>query len=212
MNSERNLSVRRTQCRLTSRHLSRLFVASPKKMLNRIKTWIRRDRQVDLSCVDPKFLRKTYRDTEWLPADLLHFVPVGCKFHSCKFESANFRDACFGGGREDCIYIKCSFDRSTIRAVAAGNARFVSCSFRDVEILEFFAFRVEMIDCVFSGIIRKAIFNGAVPDDMAGHLRRSKNQFERNDFSNARLDDVAFRTGIDLKHQKWPSGWKNEEG
>jgi len=178
-------------------------------VLKRIRRWLFPE-SVDLSYVDPRFLRKTHKDVDWSGQDLNHFVPVGCRFESCSFENTNLLDVCFGGGREDSIYINCSFDRATIQATAAGNAHFASCTFRNADILEFFAFCVEMVDCEVSGIVRKAFFNGTVPDDRAQALRRTRNVFERNDFSNARLVDVAFRTGIDLTLQKLPLGWKNE--
>jgi len=111
---------------------------------------------------------------------------------------------------EDSIYIDCTFDRATITAFAPGNARFVACTFRDVEIVAFCARSVEMIDCAFSGVIRKAFFNGTLPADRVRELKRTKNCFEGNDFSKVQLIDVGFRTGIDLKLQKLPSGWKNE--
>lgn len=178
-------------------------------MLTRILRPFRKT-QVDLSCVDPMFLRKTYRMTDWSGKKFEDFVPVGCRFESCLFESCDFRQVCFGGGLEDSHYISCSFDRSTIRATAPGNARFEKCSFQNVEIVEFLSHSVEMINCKFSGVIRTAFFNGAVLADVAPGLGRSRNAFEGNDFSNARLDDVCFRTGIALSNQQLPAGWRNE--
>jgi uncharacterized protein YjbI with pentapeptide repeats len=166
--------------------------------------------QVDLSYVDPRFLRKTYRMTDWSGQKFEDFVPVGCTFEACLFEGCDFRHVCFGGGLEDSHYIRCSFDRSTIRATAPGNARFEQCSFQNVELIELLSHAVEMINCTFSGVIRAAFFNGAVLADVAPGLGRSRNQFEGNDFSNARLDDVSFRTGIDLSKQQFPKGWRNE--
>ena len=178
-------------------------------MLGRIRRWFSPQR-VDLSHVDPRFLRKTHKNVDWSGQDLNHFVPVGCRFESCNFSNANLLGTCFGGGLEDCVYIDCTFDRATIRATAAGNAHFGSCKFRNVDIEEFFAFCVEMVDCEISGIVRAAFFNGTVPEDRVQALKRKRNRFERNDFSRARLVDVAFRTGIDLSLQKLPAGWKNE--
>jgi uncharacterized protein YjbI with pentapeptide repeats len=166
--------------------------------------------KVDLRCVDPEFLRKTHRGADWSGKRFSSFVPVGCVFESCSFEGCYFADVCFGGGLEDSRYLGCSFDRVTIRAVAPGNARFESCSFRNVEIIELFGRCIEMVDCEVSGIVRKAFFNGTVPPDIAPDLRRNTNAFEGNDFSNATLIDVDFRTGIDLSKQKFPVGWRNE--
>ena len=36
--------------------------------------------------------------------------------------------------------------------------------------------------------------------------RPSRNEIEDNDFSRAKLIDVAFRTGVDLTKQRLPSG------
>ncbi len=179
-------------------------------MLARLRRWLYRSK-VDLSHADPRFVHKTYKGADWSGQDLSHLVPVGCRFESCRFENATLLDVTFGGGGEDSLYIGCSFDRSTIEAAAAGNARFVSCTFRDVDILELFASCIEMIGCEVSGIVRKAVFNGTVPEDRARRLGRTRNAFEGNDFSKARLIDVGFRTGIDLTRQSLPPGWKNED-
>jgi uncharacterized protein YjbI with pentapeptide repeats len=170
----------------------------------------RRKPKVDLSCVDPNFLHKTHRMADWSGRHFDNFVPVGCVFESCSFESCRFVQVCFGGGLEDSRYVNCSFDRSLIRATSPGNARFQSCSFLNVEIVEFLGHSIEMIDCSFSGVIRVAFFNGDVLADTAAELGRARNVFEGNDFSKARLDDVSFRTGIDLSRQKLPNGWRNE--
>ena len=50
------------------------------------------------------------------------------------------------------------------------------------------------------------IFNGSVPLEDRSDAGRETNQFEDNDFSRAKLVDVAFRTGIDLTRQRLPSG------
>jgi|SRR5215467_12349656 len=180
-------------------------------MLEQLRKLFARKRVADLSSVDPQFRRRTHTGVDWSGHAFAHFVPVGCRFERCNFSNAVFLQGCFGGGLEDSIYIDCTFDRATITAIAPGNARFVSCTFRDVEIVAFFARSVEMVDCEFSGVIRKAFFNGTVPADRASGLKRTRNAFEGNDFSKARLVDVGFRTGINLKLQKLPPGWKNED-
>lgn len=178
-------------------------------MINRIRQWIARSK-VDLSYVDPRFLRKTYRNVDWTKEDFSNFVPVGCRFENCNFEGVNFSKVCFGEGLEDTEYINCNFNKTKIFARAAGNAKFDSCSFKETNIIEFFAFCVEMTNCVISGVLRKAVFNGKVPDDSVIPLNRTRNKFEGNDFSQAKLVDVAFRTGIDLSLQRLPEGWCNE--
>jgi hypothetical protein len=103
-------------------------------MFEELRHWLFLPR-VDLSCVDPRFLRQTYTNVAWSRQDLQHFVPVGCRFQSCKFEDADMLDTCFGGGLEDTAYVNCSFDRSAITAVAAGRAGFENCSFLDLRAL-----------------------------------------------------------------------------
>jgi uncharacterized protein YjbI with pentapeptide repeats len=147
---------------------------------------------------------------DWSGQRFNDFVPVGCAFESCSFEGCHFAQACFGGGLEDSRYVNCRFDRATIRAIAPGSARFESCTFRNVEIIELYGQQIEMLNCEVSGIFRKGFFNGAVPRDIAPHLGRTTNAFEGNDFSGATLVDVGFRTGIDLSRQKLPIGWRSE--
>ncbi len=175
-------------------------------------SWFKSRRRpvVDLSCVDPNFLRKSHRKVDWSGTRFDNFIPVGCTFESCLFEGCTFFHACFGGGLEDSSYTNCSFDRSTIHATAPGIARFISCSFLDVEIVEFLGHAIEMIDCKFSGVMRGVFFNGEVHPLVYPGLARKRNRFEGNDFSAARFGDVCFRTGIDLSRQKLPAGWHNE--
>ena len=62
------------------------------------------------------------------------------------------------------------------------------------------------MDCVFSGKIKKAFFNGTVPQEDQNELGRRVNDFCGNDFTNVDLIDVGFRSGIDLLKQKLPFG------
>jgi uncharacterized protein YjbI with pentapeptide repeats len=176
-------------------------------MLHRFLSWYAR-RQSDLSYVKAELLHKKHVGVSWSGCTLEGFCPVGCIFERCDFSNAILEVACFGGGLENSVYRNCVFDRATIRAIAPGNARFESCSFRDVEVLEFYAHTVEMVDNVFTGILKKAFFNGSVPQDLQRALGRSHNEFYGNDFSRAQLLDVAFRTGIDISQQQMPPDWK----
>jgi hypothetical protein len=62
------------------------------------------------------------------------------------------------------------------------------------------------VDCVFSGKLRKTVFNGTVKPEDQSVVGRHTNEFRGNDFSRAKLEDVSFRTGIDLERQKLPEG------
>jgi hypothetical protein len=90
----------------------------------------------------------------------------------------------------------------------SGRARFDRCSFRNVDIREGYLFHVELVDCTFTGRLRKIIFSGTVPrqDRQFGLFGRWHNEFRGNDFSSAELIEVDFRNGIDLSKQRLPSG------
>lgn len=137
---------------------------------------------------------------------LKQFSAEGSRLERCRFDGAVIGSGSFGAGRLVSEYVGCSFDRAKISMGPGGYARFVDCSFEDTLIESWFCFAVELVRCTFSGRLRKAVFNGTVPEDKRGVVGRSVNQFEANDFSRAKLVDCAFRTGIDLHGQRLPSG------
>ena len=126
---------------------------------------------------------------------------VSSRLRRCRFRNLRLDDASFGGGKAISRFVECSFDGSEINA-GGGRARFERCSFRDCEIQDFFGARVSFVDCVFTGTIRKSVFYGNALEPGEDWL----NEFRGNDFSGARLDDVAFRGGIDLREQRLPEG------
>ena len=115
------------------------------------------------------------------------------------------QDAAFGAGAQATYYGDCSFDRSRIEAGTGDFARFERCSFRDVELRGWFTFAVEMVDCIFTGTLQRCVFNGTVPPRDRPFVKRARNEFHGNDFREADLIDVGFRTGIDLRQQLLPS-------
>lgn len=137
---------------------------------------------------------------------LVQFSAAGSRLEACRFDKTKIEDASFGAGRETSEYVDCSFDGARIRFGPGGYARFVRCSFRDVDLRDWFCFAVELVDCTFTGRLRKAFFNGIVPEDKRSSAGRERNEFRGNDLSAMTLIDVAFRTGIDLTQQKLPSG------
>jgi uncharacterized protein YjbI with pentapeptide repeats len=149
-----------------------------------------------------------FSGSDWSGRRLASFTAVNCHFKNCLFQRVFFEQACFGGGYADSAYEDCTFDGSTIHAIAPGFAKFQRCSFRDVDMHEFFALGIEMVDCVLSGTFRKGFFNGTVPLDSQKRLGRTLNEFVGNDFANMRLIDVDFRTGIDLNAQLLPPRWQ----
>lgn len=137
---------------------------------------------------------------------LQQFSAEGSTFEGCRFDSAVIDFASFGAGRSVSEYVGCSFDGSKLRMGPGGYARFISCTFEDAVIEHWFCFGVELVDCTFSGKLKKVVFNGEVPRDKREVVNRRYNQFENNDFSRARLNDVSFRTGIVLTKQQLPTG------
>lgn len=152
------------------------------------------------------FEDSTQRGADFSGRNLLQFGSVGSRFESCHFDEVQIDDAVFAAGTVPSVYVDCSFDRARIRFGAQIDARFVRCSFRDVELADWFCFTTELVDCTFSGRLRKAFFNGTVPEERRAMVGRDQNEFRGNDFSRMDLIDVAFRTGIDLTLQRLPSG------
>lgn len=147
------------------------------------------------------FDHQQVQDITYSDQKLDEFLAISCSFKRCTFERLSTRSACFGGGRRESVYEACSFDGSKIDCGTAGVAKFVGCSFRDTYIFNFFGLSISMIDCVFSGTLHKVAFYGTNPES------RKRNEFRGNDFREARLNDVAFREGIDLTLQRFPANW-----
>src|SRR6266498_1782103 len=136
---------------------------------------------------------------------LVQFSAAGCRFTRCNFTNMTIESGAFGAGRDQSLYTDCQFDTSRIRFGPGGHARFVRCSFRDVDLREWFCFTVELVECSFTGVLRTVVFNGTVPVDERKSVGRTRNEFRSNDFSAAELVDVAFRTNIDLDAQRLPT-------
>ncbi|MBT2140220.1 hypothetical protein KK141_11825 [Dyella sp. LX-66] len=135
------------------------------------------------------------------------FIAISSTFNFCNFSNTQFEQACFGGGMNQSRYVNCCFDDAEIDANAPGNARFERCTFLNTKIREFRGVNVEFIDCIFSGVIKNGFFNGTPHRDTATPpLSRTQNEFHGNDFSNAELINIGFRSGIDLSLQRLPKG------
>jgi hypothetical protein len=132
------------------------------------------------------------------------FIAVASRFTACKFDRLRVDDARFAGGIEVSEYIDCSFDGAILRAPIPGPARFVRCSFREVALREWYCRSTAFLDCVFTGVIRDSYFNGSHPESDGGE--RIPHEFSGNDFQDAELINVAFRTGVDLSAQLLPNG------
>ena len=131
---------------------------------------------------------------------------VDCVFDGLRLGWGKESSLSFGAGPSQSVYQNCSFDRARLHIRTAGNTRFESCSFVETTIKDWWAFDVELIDCTFSGRLTRSWFNGSVQPQYVELIGRSLNEFRGNDFSAARLEDVEFRTGIDLSAQVLPTG------
>lgn len=146
------------------------------------------------------------RGADFSKRKVLQLSSVGSRFESCRFDGSRIEGASFGSGGELSEYLDSTFDRCRIRFDAGDYFRFVRCSFTRVELRDWISFRGELVDCVFTGRLKTAIFNGTVPEEDQARLMRTQNEFHDNDFSGAELVNVTFRTGIDLTKQRLPTG------
>lgn len=144
--------------------------------------------------------------TDFRGRHIEQFSAEGTRLERCRFDNAVIEYASFGAGRAVSEYVDCSFDGAKLRMGPGGYARFVGCTFENTLIENWFCFAVEIVGCMFSGRLRKVVFNGTPRPEDVGVVGRRVNQFEDNDFSRATLADVSFRTGIDLAKQQLPTG------
>ena len=137
-----------------------------------------------------------YEEKDWLVAE--------SRFERCGFEGLRVNSFCFGAGKVSSEYVECSFDGSWIKALSPGRARFVRCTFRNVRMRKWICYDCEFIDCVFTGDLTEVNFN-AEPSPVRP-VERTVNRYVGNDFSGARLKNVAFMGGVDLTRQTLPEG------
>src|SRR6185436_16498701 len=91
------------------------------------------------------------RGEDYSNRKLMQFSAVGCRFEACDFSGVDITDASFGAGQLQSEYYECNFNDARMHMSAGGYARFVRCSFQDVDIRHWTCFAVELIDCAFSG-------------------------------------------------------------
>lgn len=137
---------------------------------------------------------------------------VGSRFEDCVFRQQQRgphqdqagAQGSFGHG-ERCLYLNCVFDHVDFGlrggGFVAGDARFERCTFRFCGWRWLQATRADFVECTFQGLMKRAWFYGADPQD---HER--VNDFARNDFTHAKLRGVEFRAGLDLRDSKLPQG------
>ncbi|MFI7588202.1 hypothetical protein ACIB24_14125 [Spongisporangium articulatum] len=145
-------------------------------------------------------------DGDYSGLKLDEFVTAGCRFSNSRFEDMRIRMATFGAGSVATDFVGCSFDGSRLEFSPGGIVNFVNCTFRDAALSHWTIAAGDVIGCTFSGTIKKSIFRGSVEPLWQSAFHRVDNRYEGNDFSRARMVEVEFRGGVDLRKQKLPEG------
>lgn len=161
--------------------------------------------------------------------DLVQLEVIGSRLVGCRFDNLRVESAVFGSGGLPTELVECSFDGSRIGELWPSKSRFERCTFRNIRLREWMnGFWAELVDCLFTGRIGRAIFWGTplsrdkdlqdLREAWDHHGRslesevyckivdRVRNEFHGNDFAGAELVDFAFRRGIDLTQQRLPTG------
>jgi uncharacterized protein YjbI with pentapeptide repeats len=125
----------------------------------------------------------------------------------CAFDDVRARSCSFGEGVRQSVFEDCAFTRCTLVFGAVGHARLVRCRFESSRLENLFGSNLEVIDCAFPGTtLKKSVFHGRIEGTTRIQPQRVVNEIRGNDFSQAELDDVDFRGGVDLTKQRLPSG------
>jgi hypothetical protein len=124
------------------------------------------------------------------------FLTERCSFIDCDFSDVHVEWLPFGDGGS--LFRDCNFRGASIGDF--GDVRLERCDFTNADLKGWFSWDADIVECRFAGRLRGVVFNGR-------DLESSRqNEFVRNDFRDADLDDVAFRLGIDLDAQLLPEG------
>jgi uncharacterized protein YjbI with pentapeptide repeats len=124
-----------------------------------------------------------------------------CDFRRCRFETGHFY------GRQT-VFRRCDFGRADLRRLRPGTARFEECTFDHAKLDGWIARMSEFVECHFAGKIRGVNFSASLNEDDLRDLDppRTANEFRGNDFRQAQLMGVDFKSGIDLDQQCLPGG------
>jgi hypothetical protein len=123
------------------------------------------------------------------------FTTEDCRFVDCDFSQVEVEWLPFANGGS--LFRDCRFDGARIGDF--GDVRLERCQFVDADLEGWFTWTADLVDCRFAGRLSGVVFNGR---DAEGSRT---NEFVRNDFREADLDDVDFRD-IDLDPQLLPQG------
>lgn len=143
---------------------------------------------------------------------LNRFVAINSRFEGCRFDGMRVEHMSFGEGMLPSVYLGCSFDGAQLECQPGGVVRLERCSFDKTAIKRWKVGAADLVDCVFTGTIRHSMFYGRMlPDAWArrvehGVVVSERNEVRGNDFSGAKLIDVSFRRGVDLRLQRLPEG------
>ena len=152
-------------------------------------------RVVGRATLDPdkhlQFEKRSIVEQDFSGLELDSFCSISSKFMRCAFRNIHIADASFGEGLKQSLYRDCIFDGARFGALAPGTARFENCSFRGVSIHEMFANRVELVNCVFSGRLKKGVLSARRPPEFRRWWERSRNRIVNNDFSAMEFGDFG---------------------
>ncbi|GAA2352105.1 hypothetical protein GCM10010170_042550 [Dactylosporangium salmoneum] len=135
---------------------------------------------------------------------MIKFAAIGSTFERCSFAGVVCADASLGSGLVQSEYRECVFDGAKLRLPHGGIARFVDCSFRNVDLRSWECGAVELIGCVFTGTLRSGWFWYPVPQRYIEAIGREYNTIVDNDFRGLRMTGFYFRGGVDLSRQQLP--------
>jgi len=134
------------------------------------------------------------------------FTVIESSLRQCTFEDVRVRSACFGAGVRQSVFEDCVFSRCKFAFGAVGNVRLVRCRFESCRLENLIGTDLELIECTFpSTTIKKGVLHGRFEGLAQVRPQRTVNEIRDNDFSQAELQDVGFRGGIDLTKQKLPA-------
>jgi hypothetical protein len=134
------------------------------------------------------------------------FSVIESSLSRCVFEDIRARSTCFGEGLQQSVLEDCVFRRCHLVFGTVGNVRLVRCQFESCRLENVIGTKLELIECAFPDTtIKKGVFHGRVEASAQVRPRRTLNEIRDNDFSQADLQDVDFRGGVDLTKQKLPT-------
>lgn len=100
------------------------------------------------------------------------------------------------------IYRRCRFVGTRLVPDRLARARFEECVFTDVVVDGLHLHAVDLVDNVFTGVLRDLTMWGRPP--ARWYPDQTPNVVRGNDFTGADLPGLALRAGLDVSAQQWP--------